>query len=254
MKRRLLLLNLALAAAAALLVYRLQDHYREVQAGERKVLAAKAAPVPVPKIAARPAVSPVSPAQYAVVAQKTLFSPDRNPDVIIPPPAKVEKPVPPFPAAEGVMIFGDVPPTIILTAKNSKEQRGYQAGDTVGEFKIKSIDGSQVVFEWDGKEYPKEISDLVDKTALPAQAAQNNAPAASAQPVVVNAGGPSEPVVNNVSTTNASGPGVDMGGGYAACQPGDTSPAGTVADGRKKVYVSSPFAPGGQSCHWETTK
>ncbi len=254
MKRRLLLLNLVLAAAAALLVYRLQDHYREVQAGERKVLAAKPAPVPVPKIVAQPVVNPVSPAQYAAVAQKMLFSPDRNPDVIIPPPVKVEKPVPPFPMAHGVMIFGDVPPTIILTVKNSKEQRGYQAGDTVGEFKIKSIDSTQVVFEWDGKEYPKEISELVDKSALPAQEAQNNAPPASTQPVVTNAVPSNEPVVNSVSSTNAAGPGVEMGGGYAACQPGDTSPEGTVADGRKKVFVSSPFAPGGKSCHWETTK
>ncbi len=251
MKRRLLLLNLLLAGAAALLVYRLQDHYREVQAGERKVLAAKPAPVPPPKIAALPVVSPVSPAQYAVVAQKTLFSPDRNPDVVIPPPAKVEKPVPPFPAAEGVMIFGDVPPTIILTAKNSKEQRGYQAGDTVGEFKIKSIDSTQVVFEWDGKEYPKEISELVDKSIQPAQ---NNAPAASTQPMVTNAAPSNEPVVNNATPANASGPGIDMGGGYEACQPGDTSPEGTVSDGRKKVFVPSPFSPGGKSCHWEAVK
>jgi hypothetical protein len=42
--------------------------------------------------------------------------------------------------------------------------------------------------------------------------------------------------------------GVDMGGGYRACVPGDNSPADTVAEGHKKVVAVTPF---GTSCAWE---
>ncbi len=43
-------------------------------------------------------------------------------------------------------------------------------------------------------------------------------------------------------------PGRDIGGGKKACQKGDTSPAGTVRDGMKKVIVHLPI---GQNCRWE---
>jgi hypothetical protein len=32
-----------------------------------------------------------------------------------------------------------------------------------------------------------------------------------------------------------------------ACQPGDTSPAGTVVDGYKKIVEQTPFGP---ACRW----
>ncbi len=43
-------------------------------------------------------------------------------------------------------------------------------------------------------------------------------------------------------------PGRDIGAGKKACQKGDTSPAGTVRDGMKKVIVHLPI---GQNCRWE---
>jgi mannose-6-phosphate isomerase-like protein (cupin superfamily) len=43
-------------------------------------------------------------------------------------------------------------------------------------------------------------------------------------------------------------PGADVGDGYRSCVPGDSSPAGTIADGYRKVMSTSPF---GVSCGWE---
>jgi hypothetical protein len=47
-------------------------------------------------------------------------------------------------------------------------------------------------------------------------------------------------------------PGEDLGGrGISACQKGDTSPAGTTANGMRKVIKNNPF---GASCYWEPVK
>jgi hypothetical protein len=46
-------------------------------------------------------------------------------------------------------------------------------------------------------------------------------------------------------------PGGELSAGIKACQPGDTSPAGTVADGMRKVIKPSPF---GSRCFWESEK
>ena len=250
MRRKLLLFNVVLAAAAVLLGIKVHQEIAGARQRERMLETSRPKPVPPPKLAPQPQVAPVSPAQYSDVAQKMLFSPDRNPTVILPPPKIVEKPVPPFPVAHGVMIFGSVPPTVILSLPNKKEQGSYQAGDLIGEFKIVSINNTDVVFEWDGKQFDKTLAELVD-TSAPVQDAQS-APAASA-PVVTNAA-PVQPDVRSASRADANGPGRDMGAGFYACQEGDSSPEGTVQDGKRKVISSNPFAPGGKSCYWEVAK
>ncbi len=249
MRRKLLLLNLGLAGAATLLGVRVHREYVEGQERERRIETSRPKPVPPPKLKPLPTVAPVSPAQYADVAQKLLFTPDRNPTVVLPPPKIVEKPVPPFPAAHGVMIFGSVPPTVILSLPSNKEQGSYQAGDSIGEFKIVSIDSTDVVFEWDGKKFDKPIAELVDNTA-PVVDTRSAAP--SNGPVVTNAS--PEPVAKSASPADANWPGRYLGAGFYACQEGDSSPEGTVMDGKRKVISSNPFGPGGKSCHWEVAK
>jgi hypothetical protein len=249
-RRKLLLLNAALAAAAVMLGVKVHQEIAEGRRREQMLDTSRPKPAPLPKLAPQPQVPPVSPAQYSDVAQKMLFSPDRNPTVVLPPPKIVEKPVPPFPVAHGVMIFGSVPPTVILSLPNNKEQGSYQAGDSIGEFKIVSINNTDVVFEWDGKRFDKTLAELVD-TSAPVQDAQS-APAASS-PVVTNAA-PAQPEVKNTSSANANGPGRDLGAGFYACQEGDSSPEGTVQDGKRKVTSNNPFSPGGKSCYWEVAK
>ncbi len=45
--------------------------------------------------------------------------------------------------------------------------------------------------------------------------------------------------------------GADWGSGFRACVAGDTSPAGTILDGYKKVISHTMM---GQNCHWEQVK
>ncbi len=113
---------------------------------------------------------------------KTLFSKDRNPQVIVdpPPPAPV-KPQPPFPVAHGVMIWDGVPPTIVLSEKAGGPQRGYRPGDTIGPWTIVSVDNSYADFEWDGKEFKKRIDELIDRTPIAQAAPPPNAVVPAAQ-------------------------------------------------------------------------
>jgi hypothetical protein len=185
----------------------------------------------------------VSPADFADVATKNLFSKDRNPNVILdPPPPPPVKPQPPFPVAHGVMLWDGVPPTIVLSEKAGGPQKGYHPGDTIGPWKVVSVDSSYANFEWDGKEFKKRIDELIDRTpiaqAAPPPASPGAQPAAAAK------------ATQSLSVSHA-GPGIDVGGGFKACNSDDKSPDGTVVDGMKKVVNATPF---GNACHWESSK
>jgi hypothetical protein len=114
-------------------------------------------------------------------------------------------------------------------------------GETIGEFKLASITQEEIVFEWDGKEVKRRVEQLIDKSPPPAQAQQAPPPAA-AKPAGA---------ATNVLSGNKTGPGVELGQSSRACVPGDTTPAGTVQDGFRKVVSKTPF---GESCRWEAVK
>jgi hypothetical protein len=236
------LLDLGLVAMLALLGLELHRERVRAHAREQALLHAGAKPNPAGALAPLPKVEPLTANSYADVAAKNLFSKDRNPNVIIdpviPPP---EKPVPPFPVARGVMLWGGVPPTVVLADKAGGQQRGYHPGEKIGEWKIVSIDPSYVVFEWNEKQFKKRIDELLDRTALmiaeaPAQSAGPAAPAKPAQALSANGN---------------AGPGIDVGAGLKGCVAGDKSPPGTVVDGMKKVVSETPF---GNACRWEPAK
>ncbi len=102
MNRRVLLLNLALFALAGALGWLLRLHWIDEKRHEREIFtraAQKKAILPPPPV--QPP-KPISPAEYFDVAQRMLFSRDRNPNVIVevkPPPPK--PPVPPMPLYYG---------------------------------------------------------------------------------------------------------------------------------------------------------
>ena len=189
-----------------------------------------------------PAVTPVVTASYRDIAAKLLFSRDRNPMVVIelpkPPP---EPPMPPLPIAYGVMLWGN-PQIVILSEKEGAQQKSYHPGDEVGQFKLVSVDNKEIVLEWHGRKIGRPLSELVSKNAPPPEPLVN-APRPITGLLLI-----SGPESNSGSTL---GPGVDMGGGARACIAADASPAGTVANGYKKVEGITPF---GSSCHWETVK
>jgi hypothetical protein len=239
------LLNIALAAVLVLLGYVLRQHWQETRSHEDGVLLKKVPPAPPPHNPPQPLVPKLQATSYVEVAQKVLFSRDRNPDVIPEPPKPPPPPppVPPFPVAHGVMIWGDVPPTIILSMGKS-DQQAYRAGDKVGEFEIASITDRQIVFTWNGKTFVKNISDLETADTSPAPAGQQQT--TNAPPPV--AGSPVQPVAPQV------GPGQNLSddGRTRVCDQNDPSPVGAVVDGYRKVAVSSPMAPNAHFCQWQS--
>jgi len=237
--RKIIALNLALLALLGTLGWMLRAHWRETRAQELATLAkAAAAKAQLPPPALQPPEA-VVPATYLEVAQKTLFSKDRNPNVIIetvPPPApKPEEPTPPRPVYHGQMGMGD--PVAFLSLERGS-QKGFHAGEKVGPFKLVAFDRETITFEWKEKTLKYPLEELKPKADSPAQAA-----AAAAVPAQAVSAGP----IIGISTSKEPvlGP---ANGGVRGCITGDNSPAGTVKDGFKKTITPGMF---GQMCQWE---
>jgi len=237
MNRKIIALNLALLALLATLGWMLRAHWLETRAQELATLAKVArAKAQLPPPAPAPP-EPVVPANYLEVAQKTLFSKDRNPNVIIetvPPPApKPEEPPPARPLYYGQMGLGE--PVAFLSAEKGG-QKGFHVGDKVGPFKLVAFNRDTITFEWKDKTLQYPLAELKPKNTPPAQAAALPAgQAASSTPVI------------GISTekTPVLGP---QNGATRGCVVGDSSPSGTVKDGYKKSIVPGMFGP---MCQWE---
>jgi hypothetical protein len=241
LRGKLLFLDLALLVVAGLLYWHLRGEWIGSHARDQALLNSTLRATQVAGLPPLDKVGAVTAADFADVALKTLFSKDRNPQVIVdpPPPAPV-KPQPPFPVAHGVMIWDGVPPTIVLSEKAGGPQRGYRPGDTIGPWTIVSVDNSYADFEWDGKEFKKRIDELIDRT-----------PIAQAAPPPANPVTPVNPAAKTLSNSSHAGPGQDVGANIKACYPDDSSPDGTVVDGMKKIITATPF---GNNCRWEQAK
>lgn len=241
---KLRILDLALLVAAGLLFWQLRREWNASHARDLALIHSTLAAARIPGLAPLMNVDPVTAADFAEIATKDLFAPDRNPNVIVdPPPPPPEKPQPPFPVAHGVMLWDGVPPTIVLSERAGGPQKGYHPGDMIGQWKIVSVDNSYADFEWDGKEFKKRLDELIDRT--PIQAA---APAAAA--ATPPAAAP-KPAAQKLSGGSHSGPGEDSGGGIKTCYADDPNPDGAIVDGMKKVVNTTPF---GTVCHWEPAK
>src|ERR1700726_2905671 len=105
MNRKILALNLGLLALLAMLGWMLRAHWREARVRQLATLSKSPRPSAQLPPPSPPPPEPAVSANYLDVAQKTLFSKDRNPNVIIEiapaPPTKPEEPVPPRPAYYG---------------------------------------------------------------------------------------------------------------------------------------------------------
>jgi hypothetical protein len=247
MNRRLLLLNLALLALAASLGWLLREHWLEAQAHERAIFeqAARKKIVLTPPPVTPP--KPVTPAEYIDVASKMLFAADRNPNVIVEPPkpAPPPPPMPALPSYYGQMRIGE--PAVFLSAANVP-QKSFHAGDKIGPFEIVSFDLEKIAFKWNDKIVERKPEDLRSKETPPELTQPNPAtqfPASQpqAQGQSKSLGGSSD-----LSNKTDSVVGADIGASNHACVPGDTSPAGTIVSGMKKVMTRGLM---GMSCYWE---
>jgi hypothetical protein len=241
---KLRILDLAFLVVAGLLGWQVRREWIESHAREQVLLHGGLPPAKVPGLSPLDKVDPLHAATYAEVALKNLFSQDRNPNPIIdPPPPAPEKPTPPFPVAHGVMLWDGAPPTIVLSEKSNGPQKGYHPGESIGLWKLVSLDSSFVDLEWDGKEFKKRIDELIDRTPI----------VEASQPAASKAAPAAAPAVKPLSSSSGrAGPGaIETGPGQKSCNPDDTSPDGTIVDGMRKIVTATPF---GSSCRWEQTK
>lgn len=235
MNRKLWFLNLLLVAGLVWTGVQLRAMWRAAREREQRALAHNLKPAPAPPLTPAPPPAPVQAAGYIDVAQQMLFSKDRNPNVVIEKVAEAPKPLPPFPKFYGVMNFGDGPLAILSDAGR---QKPFKTGDKVGEYKLLAIGSDTLTFEWDTKQHVKKFTELQDKTNEPAVPEARSA-------------APPPPTPAAPATPARPGPGADMGAGVSACNANDSSPAGTVVDGKRKVISESPF---GKVCRWEPVR
>jgi hypothetical protein len=205
-------------------------------------------PAAPPPIAPAPKPEATVATRYADVADKNLFSKDRNATVIVDPPkVEVPKPMPPLPVVYGVMGLPSGTKAI-MSEKAGSPSTTIRAGDSIGEFKVAALDTQNVTFDWNGKQTTRKLDDLIDRSS--SQTASNGQPAAAAAPAP---GGPaaaapapaSAKPVNTHPTAADLGP--DLTPTVKANKPGDTSPNGSIVDGYKKTCIATPF---GDRCTW----
>jgi hypothetical protein len=279
MNRRMILLNLALLALAGVLVWVLRTNWLEAQARERAVLLRRVDPKTVLAPPAPPLVKAAAPAEYIDVANKMLFSADRNPTVVVEPPKPVPHPVmPALPDYNGQMSIGE--PVILLSMANGA-QRSYQTGQQVGDFTLVSFDQEKAVFEWKGKMIERKLEDLRPKQTV-AQAAPAPPPVSAPAKSVASLDRPSAAPAATPSPTSVAPPAAGKGvtslsaspgakttdssandaaadeffgpvlaGGSRSCVGTDNSPPGTVHSGYRKVQVMTMV---GALCSWEQVK
>jgi len=244
LKPKLIALNLLLVVALVAIVWQARIRWNEAKIRHENNLHVQVKTAPAPAFSPTPKPDGAQATKYAEVATKDLFSKDRNPDVVIEPP-KVEKPkvMPPLPVVYGVLGLPSGTKAI-MAEKAGGNSKPVHAGDTIGEFRIASLDPQHVVFDWDGKQISKNIEDLMDRSsgAPPPGGAASGSQAGSNTP---------PPPPRPVAPTAAAAPGAEVptaaGQSQRSCVPGDTSPAGTVVDGYRKNVTATPF---GSICSW----
>jgi hypothetical protein len=246
LKAKLIALNLLLAAGVGAVAWQARMRVQEAEQVRRAHLLNPMKPVPPPPIAPAPKPDAPSAIKYEDVAKKDLFSADRNDDIVVEAPKVVApKPMPPLPVSTGVM---NMPSgvKISLAEKPGEMSRFLHTGESIGEFKIVALDAQNVTFEWDGKQLPRKIEDLMDRSNQQTASAGRPAQAAPAGgPAALPPAAAGQQLVNNHPT--AANIGTVLTETSRACKPDDTSPAGSVVDGFKKVMTQSIFGP---VCRW----
>jgi hypothetical protein len=241
MSRKLIALDLALAALLVWAGYGLRGMWRAAKERESKELSRKTAAVAVPPLAPLPAPAPVVAGKYKTIADQFLWDRSRNADVPVeaPPPPPPEPPMPDLPVYHGIMNLGDGP-TAFLSATKTSPYEMIHPGENIGQFKLLSVNEKEIELQWHGKIIHKTAEELMDVSQTAAGSPPPGGDVRSAAPPAV-AAVPQEP-------PSAKGPAEINQFGTASCQPNDTTPYGTVRDGMRKTQRVTPFA---TICIWE---
>jgi hypothetical protein len=236
LNRKLLILDVVLAAVAVYAGFQFRGQWLAVKAREAAILNQKPNPSPPPQFAPLATAPPVLSAGYAEIAQKLLFDRSRNSTVVVEvPPPPPPKPMPPLPVYHGMMNIGDGP-AAILSVNASSPQMEIHPGEMIGPFKLVDVTTQEIALEWDGKVIRKTVDEILDRATREVVAEANTPGPAAPAPAVVQA------------VKAPLGPGEDTGRGYKVCMPNDSTPDGSVVDGYRKVSIATPF---GAACRWD---
>lgn len=241
MRQRLIKIDLVLVAVLVLLGSELRLKYVRAKARENAFLFAVLSPAETQSLARSGKFAPLDATAFEDIVTKNLFSSDRNstpiPDPPPPPPPPPEQP--PFPVAHGVMFWAGAPLTIILSSKKDRgDQRSYHSGETVGEWKLSSLDNRYVVLEWNGQRFKKRIDELMDRAPIPAIEPPQQPDAVLQSPAIQ----PAPKLVAVLAAKSLAQSGIKP------CAKDDKSAPGSLLDGRKKIVSQTPS---GSICRWE---
>jgi hypothetical protein len=236
LKRRIVILNVVLAAVAVFAGVQLRNEWLAAKAREAATLPGPPVkPGPVPPYTALPGAGPVLAAGYSLIPQKFLFDPSRNStvvEVVVVPPPPPPKPMPALPRFHGEMNLDGI--MAILSETPGSPQKFMKPGETIGEFKLLDVNTQELVFEWDGQTIHKGLNELMDRGAAPSDSRGSSAATQAAPP---------PPAVKT-----PLGPGAATPQGTKTCLANDSTPDGTVVDGFRKVSLATPF---GAACRWD---
>jgi hypothetical protein len=245
-RRKLIVLNVTLVAAMAFAGVQLRKEWKSAKEREAAARKPRITPPAVAPLAPLPQERPVSPSQYVQVAQKDLFHPSRDPNVVVepppPPPAPPPPPPPPpLPVFHGTMVLGSGP-IAILSVNSGAPHQATRVGERIGAFTLTDISADGVTLEWNGQQFVKKAEELSRRAqAEPPSAGPSDGGRTPNEPPVQAA--PPEPV--------KPGPGEETPYGIRTCSMNDGTAEGTVMDGHRKVVYTSPF---GKTCGWEKVK
>ena len=239
MNRKLLTLDVVLAAVAVYAGFQFHSQWLAAKARQAAIVNRKPNPLPPPQFTPLATAPPVLSAGYAEIAQKLLFDRSRNSTVVVDvPPPPPPKPMPPLPVYHGMMNIGDGP-AAILSVNATSAQMEIHPGEMIGLFKLVDVTTQDIALEWDGKIIRKTVDEILDRTTRQVLADANaQAPAEAPPPAIAVIKSP-------------LGPGEDTGRGYKVCIPNDSTPDESVVDGYRKVSIKTPF---GSACRWDPVR
>ena len=237
MNKKLWLLNLLLAGAAAYGGVQLRKEWHAAKDREVATLGKKVKPGATPPWTPLPAEQPVLATSYAPVAQKFLFDRERNPNVVVEvKPAPPPPPMPALPVYRGMMDVGSRGPVAFLSVTSDGAQQAIHPGEPIGPFKLLAVNADEITFEWNGQKVTKRVDEL-PRSAAPAPETQ------------VAERGPAAPVAAPPPAPLPTGPGAATPfGGERTCAMNDGHNEGDVVDGFRKVVFTTPF---GKNCTYQ---
>ena len=165
MNRKLLILDVVLVAVLAYAGFQFRSMWLAAKAHEAAELRKKYPPTPAVQFPPLASPPPVMATGYVEIPQKMLFDRSRNPNVPIeaPPAPPPPPPPPPLPIYHGQMNLGDGTGLFaILSATNTAPHEAIHLGETIGQYKLLSVNKEGIDLEWNGQTFHKNLNEITD--------------------------------------------------------------------------------------------